>query len=475
MQTTVKKNFLYNLAYQVLVMLVPLVTAPYIARVLGAENIGIYEYTVSISAYFILFGTIGTSLYGQRQIAFYQGDKKAYSKAFWEIFLLRMAGMVLMSAAFFVAYVGRPNEYHRFYLVLVFELLGSAIDVSWFFQGLEQFKITVLRNTIVKLVSVVSIFLFVKKPEDLILYFVIYVLSIVLGNLSLWFNMPTYVCRVPWKELTFKVHMGPIFKLFIPQIAVQIYTIFDKTMLGYLIVNKSEVGYYGQAQKLIKTVIALVTALGTVMLPRIANKYSEGDMEGIKEHLYKSFEIVTMIALPLVFGICVVAKSFVPWYYSEAFMPVVGILQISVPIIFFIGMSNVIGIQFLLPTKKETHYTLSVLFGAGVNFLMNLCLIPKYGAIGASIGTVMAEATVMLVQVYFTRRDWNYGKVFWSLLPYFAAAGIMFGLCYMIEYYMGTGLSTMVVQVLAGGTTYILTLGGIFFLRKRGHLLTKGE
>lgn len=192
MKKSVTKNYIYNLIYQILVLILPLITAPYISRVLGAENIGIYSYTLSISAYFILFGSLGIALYGQREIAYKQKSRYKRSRAFWEILILRTITMAISLLIFYFTFA-TSTQYQIYYKILMLEIVGNCFDISWFFQGMEDFKKTVTRNTIVKLISIICIFSFVKTREDLPIYFIIYVLSILIGNLSLWVYLPKFV------------------------------------------------------------------------------------------------------------------------------------------------------------------------------------------------------------------------------------------------------------------------------------------
>lgn len=458
MKNNLKKNFIYNLAYQVLVMLVPLVTTPYISRVLGAENIGIYSYTLSISAYFILFGTIGTNLYAQRQIAFFQKDRYKYSTIFWEVLLLRLMGMLMALVLFFSCFVIRNNQYSLYYSVLLIELLGAILDISWLFQGLEQFKITVFRNSLVKIISIIMIFMFVKTKYDLLFYFLIYAISIIGGNLSLWFSLKKNLTKVSMNTLKPLKHLAPSIILFVPQMAIQIYTILDRTMLGYLIVDKKEVGFYDQGQKLIKTMIAIVTALGTVMLPRMASKFSEGDHAGIREYIYKSFKMVCMISIPMSLGIFSVADSFVPLFFGDGYSPVILLLRIISPVIFFIGFSNVIGVQFLLPTKREKQYTISVICGALINFAVNVLLIPKFGAFGASVGTVIAEAAVATIQIIFIRKEIKIIYILKDICNYLLAGMLMMVTCFIIQNIIGIGTICVILQVVIGTLVYGLVL-----------------
>lgn len=457
MKKSLTKNYIYNLIYQIMVLILPLITAPYISRVLGAENIGIYSYTLSISAYFILFGSLGIGLYGQREIAYKQKDKEKYSITFWEIFFLRILTMTIALILYYFIFA-KGEQYQIYYKVLILEIIGNCIDISWFFQGLEEFKKTVTRNMLVKLISVICIFLLVKTKNDLYIYFWIYVLSVLIGNISLWLYVPKYVSKIKLKNLHFLKHLKPTIALFIPQIAIQVYTLLDKTMVGAIISDKSEVGYYDQGQKIIKILLAVITSLGTVMLPRIANTYSRGEKEEITRYMKKSFNMVFLLAFPMIFGIIAVSKAFVPIFFGQGYEKVVILINVISPIILLIGLSNVTGTQYLLPTKRQKEFTTSVICGAVVNFILNSCLIWKYGAIGASIGTVIAELTVTLVQIYFVRKDFDLKKMVKLSRNYIIASIIMFIVCLIVRQVINNNFISVVTQVAVGGLTYGLCL-----------------
>ena len=404
-QSKLTRNYLYHMAYQLLAMFLPLITVPYISRVLGAENIGIYSYTVSIATYFISFGSLGMSLYGQREIAYHQSNKRRRTQIFYEIFYLRLITMTIALAAFFIAFVFKTNGYQFYFAILLLEILASALDISWFFQGLEEFKKIAIRNTIVKLLSVASIFLFVKSSTDLPIYLAIYVITTLLGNLSLWLSLPKYLVKSHFKKLQVWRHFKPTIRLFIPQIAIQVYTLLDKTMLGALIADKSEVGFYDQSQKIIKLLLTVITTLGTVMMPRIAATFAKREYTKIRHYLKKSAKFVFALSIPMILAVNVLADIFVPLFFGAGYQPVALLMKVISPILLLIGLSNVIGTQYLLPTKRLRAYTGSVVAGAAINFIINLALIPPLGALGASIGTVVAEAVVTSIQIFAIRHD----------------------------------------------------------------------
>lgn len=458
MKKSLTKNYIYNLLYQVLILILPLITAPYISRVLGAENIGIYSYTIAITTYFITFGSLGIALYGQREIAYVQNDKEKCTKVFWEIVILRLITLSISMIIFYFVFVYSNNQYEIYYKVLLLEIIGNILDISWFFRGLEEFKKTVMRNMIIKLLSVISIFLFVKTKEDLLIYFFIYVLSILIGNISLWFYLPKLLSRIKFKNLNLFKHLKPTIALFIPQIAIQVYTLLDKTMIGAIISDKHEVGYYDQGQKIIKMLLTIITSLGTVMMPRIANNFALGNKEKIKNYMKKSFNYVFLIAFPMIFGIISITNVFVPVFFGEGYERVILLMNVISPILLFIGLSNVVGVQYLLPTKKQKEYTISVVIGAIVNLIFNLLLIPTFKALGASIGTVIAEFTVTALQLFFIRKEFDFRNIIKNSLNYIIASMFMFISCLLIGFYINNNVLSLIIQLIVGTIIYILVL-----------------
>ena len=469
-QKSITKNYIYNLAYQILVIIVPLITTPYLSRVLGAENIGIYSYTLSITTYFILLGTLGVSTYGQREIAYVRDDENLRTKTFIEIFIMRAITLTISMVIFYFTFASN-GKYSMYYKILLLEIIANMVDISWFFQGQEEFKKTVIRNTIVKLISVICIFVFVKTQEDLSKYFLIYVLSTLLGNLSLWLYLPQYIQKVRIKELKIWRHLKPTIGLFIPQVAVQIYTVLDKTMIGAIVEDKSEVGFYEQSQKIIKLLITIATALGTVMVPRMANTFANGDKEKLKEYMNKSFKFVLLLVFPLMLGIISIANKFVPIFYGKGYEKVIYLMIVISPIILAIGLSNVIGTQYLLPTKQQKKYTISVVIGAIVNFIFNMIFINLWQSIGASIATVLAEFTVTGIQFYLVRKEIKLTDVLKMTRKYFIAGIVMFIISILIGNIVEDNLLSIILQVSVSAITYM----GLLLLMKDELVLEGNE
>lgn len=447
------KNYLYNVGYNILILLTPLLTVPYISRVLGPTGVGINATTNSVITYFLLAGTVGITIYGNREIAFIREDFEKRSQVFWEIELLQITTIGLAYLAFCI-FLFFQNQLKMYFFYQSFLIIAGAFDISWFFMGLEDFKKTVLRNMLVKIISLFAIFVLVKTKNDVGIYILILSLSQLLGNVTLWPYLNRIV-RVP-KIATLHIfkHLKPSLSLFIPQVAITIYLAVNKTMLWQLD-NVTASGYYDYSDKLIKLVLAIVTSTGTVMLPHIANLYARKKMKQVKEYLYISFDFVLFIAIPMCFGIAALATSLAPWFFGSEFTMVNKLLMIEAPVIILIGLSNVIGQQYLLPTKQTRTYTVSVVLGAVTNIVINIPLILKYGVYGAMIATLLSELTVTSYQLIKVRTALKLSKLFANVGKYMFAAVIMFMQVYVLNICMKISAISLFFQIIIGLLIYI--------------------
>lgn len=454
---SIVKNYIYNLIYQMLTIVLPLVTTPYLSRVLGAGPIGIYGYTLSIVTYFILFGSLGIAMYGQREIAYVQEKKEEQSKTFWEIVIFRVITMTVALIIFYLTFCLK-GEYSLYYKILILELVANAIDISWYFQGVEDFGKTVVRNIIVKSLSLVCIFVFIKSPEDLWKYFLIYTVANVFGNLTMWMYIPEILPKVRLKDLNLIKHIKPTLALFVPQIATQIYVVLDKTMVGNITGNMSEVGYYEQAQKIVKALMLVVTALGTVMSSRIANTYALKKEDEIKKYLKKSFKAVWFLGIPITLGLIAITPKMVPWFYGDGFDSVIPLLIATSPIILIIGFSNVTGNQYLIQVGNQKVFTISVTTGAIVNVIFNFMLINVMGTIGAVLSSNLAEIAVLAVQLYYLREKIKIKNVFKDSWKYIISGILMSISVYLISIKMNVSCISTLLQICIGGILYFILL-----------------
>lgn len=454
---SITKNYLYNLTYQILILILPLITTPYLSRVLGAKGTGIYSYTYTIVNYFVLFGSLGVALYGQREIAYAQQKKQKRKKIFIELVTFRFITMAIAIIAYYIAFM-KTGEYSVYYRILLFELIAGAFDISWFFQGLEEFKKTVTRNILVRTISVALIFIFVKKQEDLTTYMYIYSLADLIGNLSLWIYLPKYFRGVKVKSLNLTRQIVPIFLLFIPQITSKLYNMLDTTMLGIIISDKSETGYYEQSQKVIRLLLTVVTSLGTVMIPRMANMFANGEKRAIDYYMKRSFSFVFMLSFPMMFGIISISKAFTPVFFGPGYEKTATLMCIISPIVLLMGVANVLGNQYLLPTKRQKEYTISVGVGVAVNFILNAILISIWNSVGACIATVLSQVAVDYMQFKQLKNEVKIKTVIKLSYKYLFASIIMFIACNLTKIIVSKGIASIALQIGVGVLVYAFIL-----------------
>ena len=453
---SIKKNFLYNILYQMLIILIPLITAPYLSRKLGVEGIGGYSYNYAIANYFVIFINLGIGNYGNRSIAASRNDRQKLSICFWEIFSVKIF-LSLIIVPIYISYGLFICESKVITLILLLYVFSASIDISWLYFGLEKFKITVTRNTIIKIVTVLCIFIFVKSENDLWKYTLIMSMGTFISQLYLWFTLKKYIDFVKISFFNIKKHIKPILIMFIPVIAYSIYKIMDKIMLGG-ITDMTQSGIYENSEKIVNIPLGVITALGTVMLPRMSNMVANKETKKSMEYINYSFQLVTIIASAIVFGLIGVSNVLVPIFFGEGFFGCVHVIKILSLSVFFVSWANVIRTQYLIPFKKDKVYVISSFCGAVINFILNIVLIKRFGAIGAGIATLIAEAMVFIVQVYYTKSIFAYLGLFFSSFKYILLGMIMSISVYMLGEHMSTSIFTLVVQVLIGGVIFIIGL-----------------
>lgn len=436
---SITKNYIYNMVYQVLILILPLITTPYLSRVIGAEGIGIYSYTYAIVTYFILFGSLGVALYGQREIAYAQENPEKRKKTFIEIIIFRFITIFIATIFYYFLFVN-GKEYQLYYTILILELIAAAFDISWFFQGLEEFKKTVTRNVLVRICSVTLVFILVKTKEDLGKFTLIYSLADLIGNISLWLYLPKYLKGIKVTNINVKQHLPHIIMLFIPQIANQIYKILDTTMIGWLVTDKTETGYYEQGHKVIRLLLTIVNSLGVVMIPRMANAFANNDKKQINAYMKMSFNFTFFLSFPIMFGIASIAREFVPIFFGRGYDKVTYLIYLLNPMVLLMGVANVIGTQYLLPTKKQKEYTFSVTIGVIVNFILNYILITLYQSIGAAIATVLSQLVVDILQYKHIKNDISLKTLKELCYKYLVASLTMFVLCLGVKFILNISL-----------------------------------
>ena len=455
---SITKNYLYNLSYQLLTLITPLITTPYVSRVLGADGIGIYSYTTSVVAYFVLLGTIGLSDYGQREIAYHQNDRKAQSRILYEVSIFRVFAVIISLFLYYIIILRNVETNYLIFVIQSLNIIALIFDTAWFFQGLEEFGKVVFRNFVVRIISIVMLFVLIKQADDLWLYVLLNSAVTLLGGLWVCFYLPKYLVKVPILEINPFRNFYIIIQLFLPQIAIQVYTVLDKTMIGVFTNIPAENGYYEQAEKCVKMVLMVVTSLGTVLLPRIASAFANAEYSLVYEYIMKAFRFVWFLSLPLVAMIFAASSNFVPWFFGPGFDKVVILLQMFSVLIIAIGLSQVIGIQYLVATNQQNLMTLSVICGSVVNFFMNLFLIPRFMSLGATVASIVAEIVVTLVQFYIVRKTFCLLAVFKLAKNYFVGAIISFASMYAISQCLIANIINTFILLGVGIASYVIVL-----------------
>ena len=467
-----RRNLIYNIIYQILILIIPLITTPYISRVLGPDGIGINSYTYSVVYYFALFGLLGINNYGNRQIAKARGDKSIMSKTFWNIYIIQFIMSIITTILYGLYVIIFSPHYQEIAFIQSLYLISTLLDINWFFFGLEKFKLTVSRNIIIKILSTLFIFLLVKTPSDVWIYTLILASSTLLSQFVLWFYARNELDRPTLIAAEIKNNFKKCLVLFLPVIAISLYKFMDKIMLG----NMSEVqvvGYYNQAERIIDIPLGIITALGTVMLPRISNLVSKNDDEKIIKYIDKSMQFMMFLAFPVIFGLIAISQDFITMFLGNDFCHSAYIVDWLCVTILFISFANVLRTQYLIPKEKDNIYVLSVFSGGIVNLIANLILIPKMSAVGASIGTILAEFVVFAIQSFSLRNNLPIKKYFGYAVAYCLKGAVMFVAIMIVTKLLlneGPPVFRVIAQMSLGSTVYLLLninyLKSLLFNRK---------
>lgn len=421
-----KKNAAYNVAYRMFSVLLPLVTAPYLSRVVGTDGVGLYADAWTMSELFCLVGMLGLADYGVRTIAQAREDRQELDRAFsgiWQMQLL-VAGAALLLWLGYVLLAAGAEKTIALHLTMM--SVSCLVSFDWCLMGLDQFKPIALRNTFVKSTAAVCVFLFVKSKNDLWIYAFVWSLATLLGNLSCALTLKG---KVTYRRVSLREslrHLRPCAVLFISVMAVSIYRRMDKIMV-YNIAGADQNGLYENAEKIIYCLSGFISAIGTVMMPKVANMQKKGETERIARHIDRSMDLILCMVTAMAFGVAAVADRFAPLFYGESFRYSGTLMAPLGFTLIMIGFANVIRTQVVLPQKRDHIFVKSVCCGAAVNLAANACLIPSMRSMGAVIGTLLAELTVPVVQYILLRKELPYRRYIGYAGVYAVIGGAMLG------------------------------------------------
>lgn len=461
--TSIRKNFLYNSLYQILIMFIPLFTTPYLSRVLGPSGIGTYSYAYSVANYFVLFIMLGLNNYGNREIASVRDNQQELRKTFWSIYTMQFIIGIIVNV-FYLIYCIHISGNLIISLSMSLFVLSACFDINWCFFGLEKFKMTVMRNALIKICTMISIFLFVKTSNDTVIYCLVMVIGILISQIILWPYVIKEIKFYKPKLAEITRHIKPNLFLFLTVIAVSLFKIMDKIMLGFL-TSTEQVGFYESSEKIINIPIALVTALGTVMLPRMTNMISN-NVENNNRFIYYSMLFSMFFSTSMCFGIMAISQEFVPIFYGNGYEICVSLFIILLPSCIFLAFANVVRTQYILPHQLDSIYVASAFLGAGINLLINFLLIPKYEAVGASIGTLFAEIAVCFYQCYKVRKFIPIKTYVSKSIPFVLSGLLMFIIVFNFKLDLSNIYFVLLLKILLGVMIYFIILTIQYFLYK---------
>ena len=417
---SLKLNFIMNAMLTMSSFLFPLISAPYIYRVLQAEGKGKVTFATSLVAYFLMLARLGIPTYGVRACAKVRDNKQALSRTAHELLIINLIMSLVSYALLFfgLIFVPQLREDRVLYLVVSLTILFDTIGMEWLYKALEQYSYIAIRSMIFKLVALVGMFLLVKGKDDYLIYGGLTILAASASSIFNFFHARKYISMRPMGGYKLSPHIKAVAIFFAMTCASTVYTNLDTVMLGFM-KGETVVGYYDAAVKIKSILVSIVTSLGVVLLPRASYYVEQGLMEEFRGITRKALNFVFVAALPMMLYFMLFARQGILLLSGEGYDPAVSAMQIIMPTLLFIGLSNILGIQILVPMGKEKVVLWSLIAGAVVDVIINILLIPRYGAAGAAAGTMVAEFVVLAYQFVVLRREvWSsFRKIgYWKLI-----------------------------------------------------------
>lgn len=447
------QNLLYQSTYQILLIILPIITIPVISRALGPEGIGVFNYTNSITNYFLLIAGFGLANYGVREIATVRDEKKALSNKFWELETFNAIIAVITIVVFLIVALFLKNT--QLYFIQSLILVGALFDITWFYNGIEDFKSITLANLVIKIISFIAIVLFVKSPDDLIVYIWIQSLSILVSQLILWVFLPKKVefVKVPLKKAV--KHFKPALKYLISKMAITLYTNLNKTLLG-IMVGVTAVGYYSNSYALVFVISSLLGSLDMVLLPRMSNMHMKGKKDEMIRVLKTTIHLELYLSIAAMFGIITINEKMIPWFFGNEFNYIMYLVPVFAPIVVIKPLGVAILRQYLMPLNKIKEYNNSVILAAIVSIVIAIILMPFVGIFGATIATLMAEVIVTTFRVIDLIKNTTFRFNVVNILKYFVSGLVMFVVVYFATKSWEANIITSVLQVIGGMVIYFM-------------------
>jgi len=508
-----KKNFAFQFLYQAVILILPLIVSPYLTRTLGGTSLGVYSYTYSIAYYFVLFAMLGINRHGQRIISQRRsasassdkastcgdetgdktsagdrtgdsdrtsaGDKTGDSdetsagndltplrKTFWSLFTVHLFASIMALAAYVIYVVLICKSDVTIAFVQTIYVASAASDLTWLFYGLEKFKMVAVRNAVIRLVNTGCIFLFIKQPSDVGIYTVIMAVSALAGHLVMIPQVIRAIPSIRFGKEDLREHINPLFTLFVAAVAISLYTMFDKTLLG-IMDSKEAVAYYEYSNKIINIPTTFIAIISTVLYPKACQYAGVRDYRGMKHNMEKSLAVICLIGFASMPGLLAIADQFAVLYYGQDFADCGGIISAMCPLILISGIGEAVRSQYIYPLKMDAIMVKVVSLNAVVNLCISVALIPLLGVYGAVIGSIAAELTGLVVEIFLVRKHFPARQLILECLPYAAVGMVMFAIVKAVDTVLDTGWASLGIQVLTGAVVYCLGMAGYMFIFRK--------
>lgn len=447
------KNFSYTLSYQILSLILPIITVPYITRVFSQDTVGMYTVISANCSYFVLVGMLGVTLLGPREIAKCLNDKEKLGKTFSSIYKIQFVFHIFAILAYVLYCVVSGQTLLKYIYVLY--LISSMFDISWFYIGIEDFKNVSIRNVIIKLASFFLLFAVVKSDADVYKYVCTLYVPQIIVNGYMWYVLLKKNIYLKAVRGIDRYYLREAISLFIPQIAASIYTILDKTVLG-IFTTYAVAAIYAQGQTLIKLFLAVVPSFSKVMAPRITNCIERNANDEVDKYMQMSANVIGFLSFLLAFGVLGAADLFVSWYLPDGYAQTAEVLKICSPIIIMVSGANLISVQYLIPRGEQKIYTISVFAATITNLILNFGLAPLIGIYGVCISSVVAETLGFMIQVIYVRKYLNLKRLFSNMPIYIIAGIIMYVLIGRFAQMVSSSLISIILVAITGAVIYTI-------------------
>lgn len=468
--TSLAKNYFFNITYKLLNIAMPLITAPYLSRVVGAEGLGIYAYYYAIAHYFYLFGKMGLNNYGTREIAISKDNQENINSTFSSIYMQQIISSVIMQLIYIIFCLFSVKNDGIIPIILGIYTLGCLFDIDWLYLGLEKFDKIAIKNIIVKIVTLIAIFVFVKSSSDLWIYTLIMSAGMIIGFWTLWFGVKKYVKFRPVKIKEALKHIKPNAILLVPVLAANIYRSIDKVMLGQMS-NMTELGYFDNAEKIIYAISGFITAFDNIMIPKCSKLIANNKEERCKQYISYTMQFLFFIIL-LMGSVCIgLSKHLVLIVFGNEFSRSIILSQLLAVTLIFMTWSDVIRSLWVIPRKKDKIFLVTIGTGAIVNIICNIVLIPRYEAVGSCIATIAAELSVPIVQYIFFRKELNYKKLISQQIIFVVTALMTIVFLGIIQNYFAVRIVNLIILLIIGSIFYIFTCILLHFIFRRKELI----